>query len=127
MEQKKKVLALDDQKSMQNILNFALKKDFDVTVVGTSNEAVEKAKADKFDFILLDITLDNDSTDGIGVAQQIQNAGVNTPVAFLTSLTEESLDNDQKERAKVLRNVKFYQTKPIAPADLIGKIKGIVG
>jgi len=127
MEQKKKVLALDDQKSMQNILNFALKKDFDVTVVGTSNEAVEKAKADKFDFILLDITLDNDSTDGVGVAQQIQNAGVNTPVAFLTSLTEESLDNDQKERAKVLRNVKFYQTKPIAPQDLIGKIKSVIG
>lgn len=127
MAEKKKVLALDDQKSMQNILNFALKKDFDVTVVGTSNEAVEKAKADRFDFILLDITLDNDPTDGIGVAQQIQNAGVNTPVAFLTSLTEESLDNDQKERAKVLRNVKFYQTKPIAPQDLIGKIKKVAG
>lgn len=127
MEQKKKVLALDDQKSMQNILNFALKKDFDITVVGTSNEAVEKAKADRFDFVLLDITLDNDSTDGIGVAQQIQNAGVNTPVAFLTSLTEESLDNDQKERAKVLRNVKFYQTKPIAPAELINKIKSVIG
>lgn len=127
MAEKKKVLALDDQKSMQNILNFALKKDFDVTVVGASNEAVEKAKADRFDFILLDITLDNDSTDGIGVAQLIQNAGVNTPVAFLTSLTEESLDNDQKERAKVLRNVKFYQTKPIAPADLIGKIKNVIG
>ncbi len=127
MEQKKKVLALDDQKSMQNILNFALKKDFDVTVVGSSNEAVEKAKADRFDFILLDITLDNDPTDGIGVAQQIQNAGVNTPVAFLTSLTEEGLEEDQKKRAKVLRNVKFYQTKPIAPSDLIGKIKGFVG
>lgn len=127
MAEKKKVLALDDQKSMQNILNFALKKDFDVTVVSTSNEAVEKAKADRFDFVLLDITLDNDSTDGIGVAQQIQNAGVNTPVAFLTSLTEEGLEEDQKKRAKVLRNVKFYQTKPIAPPELIGKIKSIIG
>lgn len=127
MEQKKKILALDDQKSMQNILNFALKKDFDVTVVGTSNEAVEKAKENRFDFILLDITLDNESTDGIEVAQQIENAGVNTPVAFLTSLTEESLDQDQKERAKVLRNVKFYQTKPIAPAELINKIKSVIG
>ena len=40
----KKVLALDDQKSMQNILNFALKKDFDVTVVGKAADAVENAK-----------------------------------------------------------------------------------
>lgn len=127
MEEKKKVLALDDQKSMQNILNFALKKDFDVAVVGTSNDAVEKAKANKFDFILLDITLDNDTTDGIGVAQQIQGAGVNTPVAFLTSMTEESLADEQKERVKTLRNIRFYQTKPIAPAELIGKIKSIIG
>lgn len=127
MEEKKKVLALDDQKSMQNILSFALKKDFDVAVVGSSNDAVEKAKANKFDFILLDITLDNDTTDGIGVAQQIQGAGVNTPVAFLTSMTEESLADEQKERVKTLRNIRFYQTKPIAPAELIGKIKSIIG
>jgi len=127
MEEKKKVLALDDQKSMQNILSFALKKDFDVAVVGSSNEAVEKAKANKFDFILLDITLDNDATDGIGVAQQIQGAGVNTPVAFLTSMTEENLADEQKERVKTLRNIRFYQTKPIAPAELITKIKSIIG
>lgn len=127
MAEKKKVLALDDQKSMQNILNFVLKKEFNVTVVGNSRDAVEKAKADRFDFILLDITLDNDSTDGIGVAQLIQDAGINTPVAFLTSLTEEGLEDDQKARVKALRNVKFYQTKPIAPPDLIGKIKGIIG
>ncbi|MEK7850505.1 MAG: response regulator [Deltaproteobacteria bacterium] len=127
MEEKKKVLALDDQKSMQSILSFALKKDFDVAVVGTSNDAVEKAKANKFDFILLDITLDNDTTDGIGVAQQIQGAGVNTPVAFLTSMTEENLADEQKERVKTLRNIRFYQTKPIAPAELISKIKSIIG
>lgn len=125
--EKKKVLALDDQKSMQNILNFALKKDFDVTVVGSSRDAVEKAKEAKYDFILLDITLDNDSTDGIGVAQQIQNAGVNSPVAFLSSLTEEGLEDDQKNRVKTLRNIKFYQTKPIAPLDLINRIKSFIG
>lgn len=127
MEAKKKVLALDDQRSMQNILNFALKKNFDVTVVGSSRDAVEKAKEAKYDFILLDITLDNDSTDGIGVAQQIQNAGVNTPVAFLSSLTEEGLEDDQKNRVKTLRNIKFYQTKPIAPLDLINRIKSFIG
>jgi len=127
MEQKKKVLALDDQKSMQNILNFALKKDFEVTVVGTSGEALEKARGEAFDFMLFDVTLDNDVTDGIGVAQQMQDLGVNTPVAFLTSLTQESLEDDQKERAKTLLNVKFYQTKPIAPAELIGRIKSVIG
>lgn len=127
MEAMKKVLALDDQKSMQNILNFALKKAFDVTVVGHSSDAISQATGTAFDFILLDIVLDNDTLDGIGVAQQLQEAGINTPVAFLSSLTQDSLEDEQKERAKTLRNVKFYQTKPIQPADLIEKIKGVVG
>ena len=127
MSDNKKVLALDDQKSMQNILNFALKKDFDVTVVGKAADAVENAKNGGFDFILLDIVLDNDTTDGIGVATEIQQAGVNTPVAFLSSLTQDSLEDEQKERVGALRNVKFYQTKPITPGELIEKIKGVTG
>ncbi len=127
MSEKKKVLALDDQKSMQNILGFSLKKDFDVTVVGTSDEAISKATSDSYDFILLDIVLDNDTRDGIGVAEELQNSGVNVPVAFLSSLTRDSLADDQKQRADGLSNVKFYQTKPIQPADLIEKIKGVVG
>jgi len=126
MSDRKKVLALDDQKSMQNILNFALKNDFDVTVVGKAADAVAKAREGRFDFIILDITLDDDTTDGIGVAQQIQGAGIDAPVAFLSSMTEDTLEEDQKARAKTLKNLKFYQTKPIAPADLIAKIKTAV-
>ena len=127
MSEKKKVLALDDQKSMQNIMKFALKNDFDVTVVGTADEAVGKAKETGFDFIILDITLDEDRIDGIDVAKELEAAGIDTPVAFLSSMTRESLTDDQRERADALKNVKFYQTKPIAPPELIAKIKNAVG
>ena len=123
----KKVLALDDQKSMQNILSFALKKEFDVTVVGKAKDAVDEARKGGYDFILLDITLDEDTTDGIGVARQIEEAGIHVPVAFLSSIAPEGLADDQKERTKTLKNVKFYQTKPIAPADLIARIRGVTG
>ena len=34
------------------------------------------------------------------------------------------VEDEQKERAEALRNVKFYQTKPITPGELIEKIKG---
>ncbi len=126
MSNMKKVMALDDQKSMQNILSFALKKDFEVTTVGTAADAIETAKQG-FDFLLFDIVLDNDDTDGIGVAQKLQEAGVNTPFAFLSSMTEETLEPDMKERVKTLKNIKFYQTKPITPAELVEKIKGAIG
>lgn len=127
MNEKKKVLALDDQKSMQNILNFALKKDFNISVVGKANDALNMAEKEEYDFILLDITLDDDLTDGIGVAQLIQDAGINVPTAFLSSMTRETLSIDQQDRVKTLRNIKFYQTKPISPQDLIKKIKDITG
>lgn len=123
----KKVMALDDQKSMQNILSFALKKSFEVTTVGTAADAIETAKQGGFDFLLFDIVLDNDDTDGIGVAQKLQEIGVNTPFAFLSSMTEETLEPDMKERVKTLKNIKFYQTKPITPAELVEKIKAVVG
>ncbi|MDH3976094.1 MAG: response regulator [Deltaproteobacteria bacterium] len=122
MNEKKKVLVLDDQRSMQNILKYALKNAFDVTVAGKADEAIEVVKSSTFDFILLDITLDDDRTDGIGVAQELEQSGYNTPMAFLSSMLESSLTDDQKERAEKLKNIKFYQTKPIAPNELITKI-----
>lgn len=127
MSDKKKVLALDDQQSMRNIIAFALKKEFEITVAGTSDEAINKAKEGGFDFILLDIVLDDDSRDGIGVAQELQSLGINVPVAFLSSMNKDTLDADMAERVATLNNIKFYQTKPIAPPDLIQKIKEVVG
>ena len=123
MSEKKKVLVLDDQRSMQSILKFALKSAFEVSVVGKADEAINAVKNEAFDFILLDITLDDDRTDGIGVAQELEQSGNNIPMAFLSSMTEETLADEQKERAQTLRNIRFYQTKPIAPPDLITKIK----
>ena len=93
MVDKKKVLALDDQKSMRNMLGFVLKSDFDVTVVGHSSDAIREATGGDFDLVLLDITLDNDTMDGIAVAEELQGAGIDTPVAFLSSLNLESLDD----------------------------------
>ena len=92
-------------------------------MVGKAQDAVDKARTESFDFILLDITLDGDRTDGIGVALELQDAGIATPVAFLTSLTPDTLSNDQKDRVAKLKNIKFYQSKPIAPLDLISKIR----
>lgn len=126
-DEKKKILALDDQQSMRNILSFALKKVFDIETVGTFDEAVQKGKSGAFEMVLLDIVLDNDKDDSIGVATEIQNSGANVPVAFLTSLAPDSLEPDQKERADKLNNVKFYQTKPINPPELIEKIKNVIG
>lgn len=127
MSDKKKILALDDQQSMRNIISFALKKEFDITVAGTSDEAIGKAKEGGFDFVLLDIVLDDDSRDGIGVAQELQSLGINVPVAFLSSMNRDTLDPDMAERVATLNNIKFYQTKPIAPPALISKIKEVVG
>lgn len=127
MSEKKKVLVLDDQQSMRNIINFALKKDFDVTVTGTSDEAIGKAKEGGFDFVLLDIVLDDDSRDGIGVAQELQAQNINIPCAFLSSMDQSTLDEDMASRIATVSNMKFYQTKPIAPPELISKIKGVIG
>jgi len=127
MLNQKKVLALDDQRSMQNILRYALKKEFNVTVVGNADEAVRKAREGNFDFILIDINLDDDTTDGIDVAIRIEESGINAPIAFLSSMMEESLTDEQKEKVQRLHNLKFYQTKPISPLELSARIREVTG
>ncbi len=124
---KKRILTLDDQESMRNVFLFTLKKEFDVTVTSTAEETIRKAKTEHFDFILIDILLDTDNMDGIDVAMELERCGVNTPYGFLTSLAEENLEEDQRKRTGRLKNLKFYQTKPIAPAELTNKIKSVIG
>ncbi len=124
---KKKILTLDDQESMRNVFLFTLKKAFDVTVTSTAEETIEKARTEPFDFMLIDILLDTDRLDGIDVALELERAGINTPYGFLTSLVEENIEEGQRERIRMLKNLKFYQTKPIDPTELINKIKSITG
>ena len=83
----KKVLVVDDEKLIVKGLRFSLEQDdMEVECAYDGEEALEKAKNDKFDIILLDIMLPK--LTGLEVCQQIREFS-SVPIVMLTAKGED--------------------------------------
>lgn len=89
----KKILLVEDDIFVRDIYARELKKgDYEVVIAEDGQEGIDKANADKFDLILLDIMLPKKT--GIDVLKEIRiGSGVNqeTPVYLLTNLGQGSI------------------------------------
>lgn len=112
----KKILVIDDEKPIADILEFNLKKEgFDVYCAYDGNEALEKVEEVKPDLILLDIMLP--LRDGMEVCREVRKK-YDTPIIMLTA--------KDSEIDKVL-GLEFgaddYVTKPFSTRELLARVK----
>lgn len=111
-----KILIVDDEKNIVEILKFNLKKEgFDTIEAYDGEQAMQRAHSEKPDLILLDIMLPK--VDGFTVCRKIRET-MNTPILMLTA-KEEEVD-------KVLGlelGADDYITKPFSPRELMARIK----
>jgi two-component system response regulator (stage 0 sporulation protein F) len=78
-----KVLVVDDEMPVRNLLNDLLKREgYKVTICSTGEEALEILKKDSFDIVLLDIKLPGIS--GLEVLKNIRDTDKNLPVIMIT-------------------------------------------
>lgn len=112
----KKILIVDDEKNIVDILKFNLKKEgFETIEAHDGEKGLEMALNDKPDLILLDIMLPK--MDGFTVCRKIRQTQ-STPILMLTA-KEEEVD-------KVLGlelGADDYITKPFSPRELIARVK----
>jgi len=112
----KKILIVDDEKNIVDILKYNLKREGFTTVEAYDGEqAVNSAVAQKPDLILLDIMLPR--MDGFTVCKKIRQT-LNIPIIMLTA-KEEEVD-------KVLGlelGADDYITKPFSPRELMARVK----
>lgn len=115
----KKVLVVDDEKLIVKGIRFSLEQDgMEVEVAYDGEEAVEKAKTQKFDIILLDIMLPK--IDGLQVCQQIREfSGV--PIIMLTAKGE-----DMDKIMGLEYGADDYITKPFNILEVKARIKAIM-
>ena len=113
---RKKVLVVDDEKSISDIIKFNLLKDgYDVEVAADGDEALKKVYTMQPDLILLDVMLPK--LDGFQVCRKIRET-FNTPIIMLTA-KEEEVD-------KVLGlelGADDYMTKPFGMRELLARVK----
>lgn len=120
MESKKKILIVDDEKDLCEILEFNLESEgFDIDIVYSGEDALKKPLED-FDLILLDVMMGGIS--GFKVANVIRKEKkLEIPIIFLTAKNEE---NDVLTGFNV--GADDYISKPFSIKEIIARIKAIL-
>lgn len=112
----KRILVIEDEKPILNIIKFNLKKEgFEVYEAQDGQEGIDKALKLNPDLILLDIMLPK--KDGFTVCKELRQK-ISTPILMLTA-REEEVD-------KVLGlelGADDYITKPFSTRELIARVK----
>jgi two-component system response regulator VicR len=112
----KKILIVDDEKNIVDILKFNLKKEGFTTIEAYDGEqAIDLTMSEKPDLILLDVMLPK--MDGFTVCRKLRQT-LSTPILMLTA-KEEEVD-------KVLGlelGADDYITKPFSQRELMARVK----
>lgn len=117
-----KILIVDDEIDILDLLEYNLEKEgFQTIRAIDGQEAIEKAKQEKPDLIILDIMMPN--IDGIETCRRIREipAMKSTSIVFLTARSEE-----YSEIAGFEAGADDYISKPIKPRILISRIRAIM-
>lgn len=115
----KKVLVVDDEKLIVKGIRFSLEQDgMEVDCAYDGEEALEKAKQNAYDIILLDIMLPK--LTGFEVCQQIRDFS-NVPIVMLTAKGE-----DMDKILGLEYGADDYITKPFNILEVKARIKAIM-
>ena len=109
MDDRKKVLIVDDEELAQDFLRFFLSKRFDVYTVGSVSTFYNVINKVDFDIILMDISL-RDSKDGIQLTKELRESPRHKeiPIFVLTAF------NTTKERINAeTAGANKFLTKPV--------------
>ncbi|HJD27019.1 MAG TPA: response regulator transcription factor [Candidatus Blautia intestinipullorum] len=115
----RKVLVVDDEKLIVKGIRFSLEQDgMEVDCAYDGEEAVEKAKENHYDIILLDLMLPK--MDGMEVCQQVREFS-NVPIIMLTAKGE-----DMDKILGLESGADDYITKPFNILEVKARVKAIM-
>jgi two-component system cell cycle response regulator DivK len=117
-----RILLVEDNEMNRDMLSRRLeRRGYEVAFAVDGREGVEKAKAGKFDLVLMDMSLPE--LDGWEATRQIR-AAPETKSLPVIALTAHAMAGD-RERA-IEAGADDYDTKPIELARLLGKIEALL-
>ncbi len=113
------ILLAEDEKELSKALVTVLEKNhYTVDAVYNGRDALDYAKAEEYDGIILDIMMPY--MDGIEVLKKIRGCGKHTPVILLTA------KSDVSDRVYGLdMGADDYLPKPFAVAELLARLRSI--
>ena len=121
MSNSRKILVVDDEKDILELLKYNLEKEgYNVKTASSGKDAIETARDFVPDLILLDIMMPE--MDGVETCHQLREVSElnDTFIIFLTARSEE-----YSEVAGFEAGADDYLNKPIKPRALISRLKAI--
>jgi two-component system, OmpR family, copper resistance phosphate regulon response regulator CusR len=115
-----RILVIEDEKKTAGFLAKGLREaDFTIEVARDGETGLEKARATKFDLLIVDIMLPN--KDGWEVVAELRRDGVRTPILFLTAR------DSVRDRVKGLElGADDYLVKPFAFSELLARVRSVL-
>ncbi len=119
---KKKILIADDEPSIRLTIRRMLEKDYIVLEATNGEEAVDIAKAQKPDIILMDLMMPK--MDGYTACSEIKadQATTEIPVIILTVISHEF-----NKKFAIEMGADGYITKPFSADELLRQVKQVLG
>ncbi len=116
---KSKVMIVDDELDIREILNFNLENEgYDTIEAESAEEAWEKLSENP-DLILLDVMMEGES--GFQFANKMRKKGKNTPIIFLTA---KNTENDMLTGFSIGGD--DYITKPFSIKEVLARVKSVL-
>lgn len=120
MSEKKKILMVDDDLRMRELLErYLTEQGFEIKTVPDSNEMDIVLGSDQFDIIVLDLMLPGE--DGLAICRRLRSNGLTTPIIMLTAR------GDEVDRIIGLEmGADDYLPKPFNPRELLARINAVL-
>ncbi|MFA6130872.1 MAG: response regulator [Patescibacteria group bacterium] len=118
----KKILVVEDEKSMAKALELKLTKEGFVVEIAVDGEgALAKLRKEKYQLVLLDLVLPK--LDGFGVLEAMKKEGIKTPAIVSTNLSQE----EDEARTRALGAKDFFVKSDTSITDVVKHIKQLIG
>jgi two-component system alkaline phosphatase synthesis response regulator PhoP len=117
----KKILVIEDEKDIQELLQLYLKREgYDVQIAKEGETGLRKACKERYDLVLLDLLLPQ--MDGLEICRNLRSRPETShiPIIMITAKAEES------DRIVGLEmGADDYITKPFSPREVLARVKAI--
>ncbi len=126
MEGRRKVLVIDDEPDLVEMIRMALERQFDVVTAYNGKEGVDKARSDKPDAIVLDIMMPE--KDGFTACRELKEDSKTSsiPVLILTGVGEFFGRTKYTKASGMEIEAEDFITKPVDPNELVRRVNALL-
>jgi two-component system alkaline phosphatase synthesis response regulator PhoP len=134
MAEHKKILMIDDDENLVNVVKLVLEaKDYEFDCAYSAKEGLQKIKEFSPDLIILDVIME-DFVAGFRVVSELRASEPtsefakfsNIPILMLTSVTSKTDINFSEKVGTALLPVDAFLEKPVKPTTLLKRIEELL-